>query len=110
MSWGYLAAIVSTQIKQTLIIYKSQTFRGPIISIVSSFFFADLCDNEASRGISLTSFIVLAYVNYSLNFLRKATVPILKSVLSLIQSTNIFQELICQALCFFLPAVMMVII
>lgn len=101
MSWGYLAAIVSAQIKQTLIIYKSQTFRGPIISIVSSFFFADLCDNEASRGISLTSFIVLAYVNYSLNFLRKATVPILKSVLSLIQSTNIFQELICQALCFF---------
>lgn len=102
MSWGYLAAIVSAQIKQTLIIYKSQTFRGPIISIVSSFFFlADLCDNEASRGISLTSFIVLAYVNYSLNFLRKATVPILKSVLSLIQSTNIFQELICQALWFF---------
>lgn len=100
MSWGYLAAIVSAQIKQTDYLQEPDFSRSHYFYCFL-IFFADLCDNEASRGISLTSFIVLAYVNYSLNFLRKATVPILKSVLSLIQSTNIFQELICQALCFF---------
>lgn len=73
-------------------VYKSQTFWGPMLSAYEVLPFL-------LEGI--WGHIFPAYVNCSLNFLREATVPILKSILSLIYSTNTYyQGLICQALWF----------
>ena len=50
---GYLATVISIQIKEVLTVYSSQTFEGPMVSV-----------------FEILPFLFLACVNYILNFLR----------------------------------------
>lgn len=82
MIWGYLAAVVSVTLRAaTFVEAHSSACKGLLILLLA---FARHLQASVRVGV----FFFPAYVNYFLNFLRKAVVPILKSILSLIYSTN----------------------
>ena len=70
----------------------------PIRSLALELAYARGMALKKEKKRKILPFLFLANANYFLNFLSKATVPILKSILLLIYSTHICQGLICQAL------------